>query len=167
MAAINRLKWLPPEATELARELFKAVHVKKSWACDQLFRPPAFRMSEQSEAAWKREVLKECEKFCDIQLERWRPWVRAGFDERVDESDTKPDKHRGPGKTGRNVSVDARYEWAALRALGLHWKSIAGRYLPCKSEQELTTAVSRVQKAANKILRSAKLAPIQDSGNRK
>lgn len=55
-------------------------------------------------------------------------------------------RSRGPGKTERNVTIQDRYKWAALRLTRLPWKEIAAR---CQAD------TSTVTKAASSVLFTA------------
>jgi hypothetical protein len=153
VAAIARLR-LPelkeyPDLPELARKAILQGRVYRSYSFTQPFWLPKFRITEQSKEEWEREAD---ELYLKYRVEEWR---KCHVYLSVDEPVAELRKRRGSGKTGRNASTDERYEWAALRWLGLSWKSIAGLCLPCRSKRALTAAVSTVEKAATEILRSA------------
>ena len=143
---------LMPDLVELCRKALLQGRVHKTWIF-QRFQLPNY--SGQPEAEWQREKDAKFTKFCDSQLAKLR--LSQWFD---GDTMVNPVARRGPGGKARNANPDDRYEWAALRWLGFSWKSIAGLYRPCSSGQKLMAAASAIEKAANKILRGARLVAL-------
>jgi hypothetical protein len=154
IAAFDRLIQRWPDVPELrdmaerASKEFQQGRVQIAWAFPQKFQLPEFRLSEQSEEEHWEESVQKLRKFWEAQLRIYR--LFKNLDEPVAD---EPRKRRGPGKKGRNTSIDVRHEWAALRWLGISSKRIAGLY-------RTTATVSAIEKATSEILRRARVVPL-------
>jgi hypothetical protein len=157
VAAIDRLRLRLPDLekhhhlAELAYKELLHRRVDRSWIFVRKFELPSFHISQQTTEEYRREALKQFQKFLDDQMNKY--WWCINVDAPVAE----PRKRRGPGRTGRNAATNARFEWAVLRWFGLSWECIAGLYRLCKSQKELMAAVSTIEKAATEILRTTRL----------
>jgi hypothetical protein len=96
-----------------------------------------------------RESMRDWVKKADAAWDRYRDRQVRLFEFLVEKGVDEPIPHkrsRGPGTKGRNVEIDARYEWAARRLTGDAWKVIA-----------IDAGVSehRVRKPATEVLKIA------------
>ena len=112
------------------------------------FWPPAFNPYEQTPEEWKALALAECQNYLDQFLKSYQASVNIGLDERLQ----LPKQSRV-----RNASINERYEWAALRLMGVSWKEIAGRYCHCATQEDFDKAKVAVRKTATETLRRARL----------
>jgi hypothetical protein len=106
------------------------------------FQAPHFDRLQESSSDWKKKADALWERHRDAQIRVFDSWVKLGVDERIPEAK----RPRGPGRKGRNVEPDARYEWAARRLKGDAWKEIA--FVAGRPQD-------RVRKAAIAVLRIA------------
>jgi hypothetical protein len=156
IAAIDRLILRWPDVPELrdmaerARKEFQQGHVNIAWT----FPPKKFQLpdrpSEQSDEEHWEESVQKFRNFWEDQQRIYQ--LFKSLDGPVAD---EPRKRRGPGKKGRNTSIDVRYEWAALRWLGKSPRRIADLY-----RTTATVSVSAVEKATNEILRRARVVPL-------
>ena len=131
---IPRQDW-PAYVQRPAKPDFSASH---RFEC---FQPPDIDLLRESMRDWVKKADAAWGRYRDRQVRLFAFLVEKGVDEPI------PDKRsRGPGKKGRNMAIDARYEWAARRLIGVAWKVIA---------IDAGLAESRVRMAATEVLRIA------------
>lgn len=107
------------------------------------FQPPVYdRLGQLSIAQWKKLADAAWEQHREGFLQRRQQWMDLGVDQEI----PPIRRSRGPGKTERNVTIQDRYKWAALRLTRLPWKEIAAR---CQAD------TSTVTKAASSVLFTA------------
>lgn len=90
---------------------------------DRPFWLPPRRRYEQSQDEYKALSDVEFRKYRDRQLAIW-----DGMN--ADNPVPPARRHRGPGKTRRNATLENRYEWAALALIGRTPLEIATIYQP-------------------------------------
>ena len=132
---IPREKWQPIVQSPAGPEYWQTV-------TPDPFHPPVFNRLHQSLTDWANKADVAWTRHRDDQIQLFQSWVTLGVDDPIPEEK----RSRGPGKTRRNVTPDARYDWAALRLCGMEWKQIAIDY---------DVTEDRVRKAATPVLRLA------------
>lgn len=107
----------------------------------ECFQPPDIDMLRESMRDWVKKADAAWDRCRDRQVRLFEFLVEKGVDEPIPHK-----RSRGPGTKGRNVEIDARYEWAARRLTGDAWKVIA-----------IDAGVSehRVRKPATEVLKIA------------
>jgi hypothetical protein len=110
------------------------------------FHPPVFDRLNELPKEWAKRADEAWTVHRDQFLERLGYWVKAGVDKEMPPPRASRGSGNSPAKQRRNLPLNQRYEWAALRLIGTQWKEIAARY---------SVKESTVIKAANTLINGA------------
>jgi hypothetical protein len=175
---------VPLDLTELADKEFLLARIHRSVLFNRPFQapvigpfwPPSFDATEQSSAghweATEKAFTKHIEPVFEALRAYWEDRFKLFHAVTSDAPIADPKQRREARKTDRNaeerdtpsisqaatrLSVDERYEVAALSLLGLDWNMITKLYRLSDRQEEFERSANTITQAANRILEDAGL----------
>jgi hypothetical protein len=117
------------------------------------FRPPPFDRLSQTINDWAKEANEAWDKHLAAQVKRFEFWESTGIDPSIEEA-KRSRGARKPTSRRRGLTVDQRFEAAALRLVGEKWETITAT-LNGTTGDSLKVNLSAVKKAATAVLETA------------